>query len=46
MTVFEMVAEEMEISAPANGNSKVVYIDLTNQGNYDESYTLELTQSN
>ena len=41
-----MVAEEMEIMAPANGNSKVVYIDLTNLGNYDESYTLELTQSN
>ena len=46
LTVFEMVAEEMEIMAPANGNSKVVYIDLTNLGNYDESYTLELTQSN
>jgi uncharacterized membrane protein len=46
LTVFEMVAEEMEITAPANGNSRVVYIDLTNLGNYDESYTLGLTQSN
>ena len=46
LTRLEMNAEEMEIMAPANGNSKVVYIDLLNLGNYDESYTLDLTQSN
>ena len=27
---LEMFAEEMEVTAPANGNSKVVYIDLLN----------------
>ena len=42
----EMYAEEMEILAPANGNSKVVYIDLLNLGNDDEAYALNLVQSN
>ena len=43
---LEMSAEELEISAHANGNAKVVYIDLLNLGNDDESYALSLTQSN
>ena len=43
---FTMVAEEMEIVAGANGNARVVYIDLLNLGNDDESYSLELVQSN
>ncbi|MGB1549671.1 MAG: hypothetical protein ACPHA0_04900, partial [Candidatus Poseidoniaceae archaeon] len=42
----ELYAEETEISAQANGISRVVYIDLYNKGNADESYTLELMQSN
>ncbi len=42
----ELYAEETEISAQANGISRVVYIDLYNKGNYDESYTLEIMQSN
>ena len=42
----ELYAEETEISAQANGLSRVVYIDLYNKGNADESYTLELLQSN
>jgi hypothetical protein len=41
-----MIAEEMEIEAAANGNSRIVYIDLLNLGNDDESYSLELVQSN
>ena len=43
---LEMFAEEMEVTAPANGNSKIVYIDLLNLGNDDEQYSLSLTQSN
>ncbi len=43
---FSMIAEEMEIEAAANGNSRVVYIDLLNLGNDDEAYSLELVQSN
>ena len=38
----EMYAEDMEIMAAANGNTRVVYIDLLNLGNDDEasvSYT-------
>ena len=42
----EMYAEDMEIIAPANGNSRVVYIDLLNLGNDDEAYSLDLVQSN
>ena len=41
-----MYAEDMEIIAPANGNSRVVYIDLLNLGNDDEAYSLDLVQSN
>ncbi len=43
---LQIVAEEYEISAPANGQSKVVIIDLLNLGNDDEAYSLSLTQSN
>ena len=43
---FTMTAEELEIEAAANGNSRVVYIDLLNLGNDDEVYSLELVQSN
>ena len=43
---FTMAAEEMEIVAPANGNSRTVYIDLLNLGNDDEQYDLDLVQSN
>ncbi|MFL2968995.1 MAG: hypothetical protein ACJZ6A_07615 [Candidatus Poseidoniaceae archaeon] len=43
---LSMNAEELEIVAPANGNSKVVYIDLLNLGNDDEAYSLDLVQSN
>jgi len=43
---LSMNAEELEIIAPANGNSKVVYIDLLNLGNDDEVYSLDLVQSN
>ncbi|GIR66884.1 MAG: hypothetical protein CM15mP71_1100 [Candidatus Poseidoniales archaeon] len=46
LTVLEMVAEELEIMAPANGNSRTVFIDLFNLGNYEENYTLDLVQSN
>jgi len=42
----EMYAEELEIEAPANGNSRIVYIDLLNLGNDDEAYSLNLVQSN
>ena len=42
----EMYAEDMEILAPANGNARVVYIDLLNLGNDDEAYSLDLVQSN
>ena len=43
---IDLAAEELEITAPANGNSKVVFIDLFNLGNDDESYSLDLVQSN
>ena len=43
---LSMNAEELEIVAPANGNSKIVYIDLLNLGNDDEAYSLDLVQSN
>ena len=43
---IDMAAEELEITAPANGNSKVVFIDLFNLGNDDEAYSLDLVQSN
>ena len=46
LTVVEMVAEQMEVVAPANGNSRIVLIDLFNLGNYEENYTLDLVQSN
>ena len=41
-----MFAEESNIEAPANGNTRIVYIDLLNLGNDDEVYSLELVQSN
>jgi len=43
---FTMIAEEMSIEAAANGNSRIVYIDLLNLGNDDEVFTLDLVQSN
>lgn len=43
---LEMYAEDLEIEAPANGNTRIVYIDLLNLGNDDESYSLDLVQSN
>ncbi|MDC3339651.1 hypothetical protein OAV55_00140, partial [bacterium] len=43
---FTMSAEELEIEAAANGNSRIVYIDLLNLGNDDEAYSLSLVQSN
>ena len=43
---FTMSAEELEIEAAANGNSRVVYIDILNLGNDDEAYSLDLVQSN
>lgn len=42
----ELFAEETDITAQSNGVARVVYIDLYNKGNADESYTLELMQSN
>ena len=46
LTQIDIAAEELEISAPANGNSRIVFIDIFNLGNDDESYSLELSQSN
>ena len=46
MRELEMYAEDLEIEAPANGNTRIVYIDLLNLGNDDESYSLDLVQSN
>ena len=46
LTEIDMAAEELEISAPANGNSRIVFVDIFNLGNDDESYSLELSQSN
>ena len=43
---FTMSAEELEIEAAANGNSRIVYIDILNLGNDDEAYSLDLVQSN
>ncbi|MCH1527497.1 MAG: hypothetical protein L7S49_04715 [Candidatus Poseidoniaceae archaeon] len=43
---LELNAEELEIEAQANGNSKTVFVDIKNLGNDDESYSLELIQSN
>ena len=45
LTEVDMAAEELEISAQANGNSRIVFIDLFNLGNDDESYSLDLVQS-
>ena len=45
LTEVDMAAEELEISAQANGNSRIVFIDLFNLGNDDESYSLDLAQS-
>ena len=42
----ELYTEDTQISAQANGVARVVYIDIFNKGNSDESYTLELMQSN
>ena len=41
-----MVADTLEIVAPANGQAQIVYIDVLNLGNDDEQYSLSLTQSN
>ena len=46
LTEIDIAAEELEISAPANGNSRIVFVDIFNLGNDDESYSLELSQSN
>ena len=43
---LQVNAEEIEIEALANANQRIVYLDILNLGNDDESYTLELQQSN
>ncbi len=43
---IDMAAEEYELMAPANGNSRIVFVDIFNLGNDDEIYSLDLVQSN
>ncbi|CAI8165893.1 MAG: Uncharacterised protein [Methanobacteriota archaeon] len=43
---IDMIADTLEIVAPANGQAQIVYIDVLNLGNDDEQYSLSLTQSN
>ena len=46
LRTLQINAEETEIEALANANQRIVYIDLLNLGNDDETYTLDLQQSN
>ena len=43
---LSMAAEELYVEAPANGNTRIVYVDLLNLGNDDEAYSLDLVESN
>ncbi|HIF15858.1 MAG TPA: hypothetical protein EYQ85_01225 [Candidatus Poseidoniales archaeon] len=42
----ELIAESLEISAPANGILQRIALEINNLGNDDEVYDLVLTQSN
>jgi len=42
----ELIAESLEISAPANGIPQRIALEINNLGNDDEVYDLVLTQSN
>jgi uncharacterized membrane protein len=43
---IELIPDTLEIVAPANGQSQIVYIDVLNLGNDDEQYSLTLVESN
>ncbi len=43
---IELIPDTLEIVAPANGQSQIVYIDVLNLGNDDEQYSLSLVESN
>jgi len=44
--VVELIAESLEMSAPANGILQRIALEINNLGNDDEVYDLVLTQSN